>query len=308
MAHVWLALGIGIPLSLLAAALPAFEASRVPPTAAIRGSDRLEMRVRLSARAIAAPLLVLAAAIGLAQLGPVNGRPLFGYASGVAIIVGASLLVPVLLFAMARLVRRPLRRLLGAEGLLAHAHLASAIPRLSISVAALSVSLAMLVAVAVMIGSFRDTVVYWVGQTINADLFVGPGVQPTVGSAQTLSPEVVNAVRTHPGVEAVDSFRNIDLVYRGNLVVLGAGHFDVVRSHGATALQDPGRWPRGAGTGDRRRCRRGVGGIRLSLRAPHLATRCNCPHPRGTSRSAWRASTTTTPWTAASSPWIAAPS
>ena len=238
-AHVWLALGIGIPLSLLAAALPAFEASRVPPTAAIRGSDRLEMRVRLGVRAIAAPLLVLAAAIGLAQLGPVNGRPLFGYASAVAIIVGASLLVPVLLFGLARLVRRPLRRLLGAEGLLAHAHLASAIPRLSISVAALSVSLAMLVAVAVMIGSFRDTVVYWVGQTISADLFVGPGVQPTVGSAQTLSPEVVDAVRTHPGVEAVDSFRNMDLVYRGNLVVLGAGQFDVVRSHGRLLFKTP---------------------------------------------------------------------
>ncbi|MGE0361428.1 MAG: FtsX-like permease family protein [Vicinamibacterales bacterium] len=239
LAHVGIALAIGVPLSLLAAALPALEASRVPPTAAIRGSDRLESRVRMSPRAFVVPAVVLGAAAGLTRLGPVDGRPLGGYAAALAIIVGAALLVPVVLFLLARAVRQPLRRLLGAEGLLAHAHLASAIPRLAISVAALAVSLAMMVAVAVMIGSFRDTVVYWVGQTLQADLFVGPGVQPTVGSSQTLSADVIEAVRRHPQVEAVDTFRNADLVYRGNLVVLGAGQFEVVRSHGALLFKIP---------------------------------------------------------------------
>ncbi len=239
LAHVGLALAIGVPLSLLAAALPALEASQVPPTAAIRGSDRLESRVRLQPRAFLAPVAVLAAAIGLTRLGPVDGRPVFGYAAALAIVVGTALLVPALLFLLARAVRGPLRRLLGAEGLLAHAHLAAAIPRLSISVAALAVSLAMMVAVAVMIGSFRDTVVYWVGQTLRADLFVGPGVQPTVGSGQTLSGDVIDAVRQHPQVDAVDTFRNTDLVYQGQLVVLGAGQFEVVRSHGALVFKSP---------------------------------------------------------------------
>lgn len=239
LAHVGLALAIGVPLSLLAAALPAIEASQVPPTAAIRGSDRLESRVRLRPRAFLAPLAVLATAIGLTRLGPIDGRPVFGYAAALAVVVGTALLVPALLFVLARAVRGPLRRLLGAEGLLAHAHLAAAIPRLSIAVAALAVSLAMMVAVAVMIGSFRDTVVYWVGQTLRADLFVGPGVQPTVGSGQTLSGDVIDVVRRHPQVDAVDTFRNTDLVYRGQLVVLGAGQFEVVRSHGALVFKHP---------------------------------------------------------------------
>ena len=70
--------------------------------------------------------------------------------------------------------------MLGVEGLLAHANLCAAIPRLSISVAALAVSLSMMVAIAVMIGSFRETVIYWVGQTLQADLFIvhGPAFQP----------------------------------------------------------------------------------------------------------------------------------
>jgi putative ABC transport system permease protein len=237
--HVLLAFGIGLPLSLLAAMVPALEGARVAPTAAMRGSDRIESRLRLRPSALIAPALVLAVAYGLAQLGPVDGRPLFGYASSFATIIGASLLVPAIIFALARLLRAPLARLLGVEGLLAHANLAAAIPRLSISVAALAVSLSMMVAVAVMIGSFRDTVAYWIGQTLQADLFVGPGMQPTVGSEQILSPRVIEAVRRHPGVDALDSFRNIDLEYQGNLVVLGAGNFDIVLSHGSLLFKTP---------------------------------------------------------------------
>ena len=237
--HAWLAAAIGLPLSLLAAAMPALEASQVAPTAAMRGHDTLDMRVRLRPIMLVAPVTVLLVAFGLAQLGPVDGRPLFGYLSSFAIVIGASLLVPAIMFGLARVGRGVLRRRLGVEGLLAHANLTSAIPRLSISVAALSVSLSMMVAIAIMIGSFRDTVVYWVGQTLKADLFVGPGIRPTVGSDQTLSPDVIAAVQRHPDVLAIDSFRNLDLVYDGNLVVLGGGSLDVVLKHGALLFKSP---------------------------------------------------------------------
>jgi putative ABC transport system permease protein len=93
--------------------------------------------------------------------------------------------------------------------------------------------------VVVMIGSFRDTVVYWVGQTLQADLFIGPGMRPTVGAAQTLSDDVIEAVRAHPDVEAVDTARNMDFVYNGNLVVLGGGRFDVVLDRGALMFKEP---------------------------------------------------------------------
>jgi putative ABC transport system permease protein len=237
--HAALAVAIGLPLSLAAAALPAREAADVPPTAAMRGHDRIETRFRLRWRAVAIPAASLALAAGLATLGPVGGRPIFGYASALVLVCGASLLVPVILFLTARLTRGPMRRWLGVEGLLAHANLASAIPRLSISVAALAVSLSMMVAIAVMIGSFRDTVSYWVGQTLQADLFISPGVRPRPGVEHTLSPDVVEAVRRSPHVEAADAFRNMDLTYAGNLVVLGSGDFGIVLSHGSLMFKDP---------------------------------------------------------------------
>ena len=238
-ALVALAFAVGFPLALVAAWLPAREASLMSPTAAIRGHDQLASRVRLRASSLIVPIIVLAAAGGLALLGPVDGRPVFGYLSSFVTIIGASLCVPAIVYVLARMVRTPLRRLLGVEGLLAHANLSAAIPRLSISIAALAVALSMTVAVVVMIGSFRDTVVYWVGQTLQADLFIGPGIRPTVGSEQTLSPAVTAAVAAHPEVDAVDSARNLDFVYQDNIVVLAAGSFDVILSRGSLLFKEP---------------------------------------------------------------------
>jgi len=237
--HLWTAIAIGLPLSLVAAAIPAVEASRVPPTAAMRGHDTLDMRVRFKPAALVVALVFLAVAFALAQLPPIGRRPVFGYMSSFAIVIGAAFMVPAIMYGLARLGRMTLRRRLGVEGLLAHANLTSAIPRLSISVAALSVSLAMMVAIAVMIGSFRDTVVYWVGQTLKADLFIGPGIRPTVGSEQTVSEDVIKTLASHPQVAVLDRFRNVDLVFEGNLAVLGAGSYDVVLDHGGLLFKSP---------------------------------------------------------------------
>ena len=237
--HVWTAIAIGLPLSLIAAAIPALEASRVPPTAAMRGHDTLDMRVRFKPLALVIAFVFLAAAFGLAQLPPIGRRPVFGYMASFAIVIGGAFTVPAIMYFLAKLGRLALRRRLGVEGLLAHANLTSAIPRLSISVAALAVSLSMMVAIAVMIGSFRETVVYWVGQTLKADLFIGPGIRPTVGSEQTVSEDVIATLSTHPAVEALDRFRNVDLVFENNLAVLGGGSFDVVLDYGGLLFKSP---------------------------------------------------------------------
>lgn len=238
-ADVSLAFAIGLPLSLAAAAVPAREAASVPPTAAIRGHDRIETRVRFRPAQLIAPAALLALAGGLATLGPIDGVPVFGYVSAFATIIGVSLLVPGIIFGVARLLRPALRRLAGVEGLLAHANLAASIPRLAVSVAALATALSMLVAIAVMIGSFRDTVAYWVNQTLQADLFVGPGVNAGRNADHTLSADVIQLLRDHPQVDAVDSFSGVDLAYADGLIVLGAGDFAVAARRAPLLFKSP---------------------------------------------------------------------
>ena len=87
--HLWIAIAIGLPLSLIAAAIPALEASRVPPTAAMRGHDTLDMRVRFKPAALVVGVVFLAVAYALAQLPPIGRRPVFGYMSSFAIVIGA---------------------------------------------------------------------------------------------------------------------------------------------------------------------------------------------------------------------------
>ena len=243
---------------------------------------------------------MLAGAYGLSRLGPVDGRPLFGYASSFATIIGASLLVPAIIFGLARVCRVPLARLLGVEGMLAHANLAAAIPRLSISVAALAVSLSMMVAVAVMIGSFRDTVAYWIGQTLQADLFVGPGhaahgrfranaVRAGDGRRQPRIPQWTPWTRSGTSISSTE----------GNLVVLGAGHFDIVLAHGSLLFKAPADGRAAAAARDRHRSRDRVRGVREQVRRQPRRHASSCTRPPASVHLPSRRSTTTTPSTAA---------
>lgn len=240
--HFLLAFAIGLPLSLLAALLPALEATRVTPTTAMRGADRLESRFRLKRRYLFAPPLLLLLAWWFARQDAVAGLPLFGYAAALAIVFGTALLVPVVFYAVTRFSKRPLTRLCKVEGRLASTNIAGAIPRISISVAALAVSLAMMTAIAVMVGSFRETVIVWVNQTLRADLYLRPAARSNVATQAVISPEVIQTVTAHPQIAAVDSFRNFDVPYENSLVTLGVGDFSVLLEHGNLMFKSPDDW------------------------------------------------------------------
>jgi putative ABC transport system permease protein len=240
--HVTLAFAVGLPLALFAAALPALEAARVSPLAAIRGYDRLETQFRLGARHFWAPVALFGIAGCCSALPSVNGLPLFGYTASVAIAFGAAFMAPAVLYTLARLSAQPFARLFRVEGRLAHASIAGAVPRVAISVAALAMSLSMMIAIAVMVSSFRQTLIAWVDRTLQADLYLRPATRTNVAVEATLSPEVERVVSAQPGVAAVDRFRNFDVPYEGGLVTLGAGDFEVLVKHAKLLFKTPSNW------------------------------------------------------------------
>ena len=67
------------------------------------------------------------------------------------------------------------------------------------TIAALACALAMLIAVTVMIGSFRQTVNDWVSRSISGDIFFGPAVFSTAGYDQFLPPEILPELGARPG-------------------------------------------------------------------------------------------------------------
>ena len=235
---VGMAFAVGVPLAVVAAIVPALEASRLSPVATVRSERELAIRARLPRRyLIASTALFLAAAWG-ATRPPIGGLPVFGVLAALAVVLAAALLAPPALYVLQRL-RGPRGGWLHVEGALARTNLGGAIRRLAISVAALAVSLAMMVAIAIMIGSFRETVVYWVGQTLQADLFVTAARQSPVGERATISTEIEEAITGHPAFVAIDAFRGIDVTYEDSLVIVGSGRFDVMREHGDLLFKTP---------------------------------------------------------------------
>ncbi|WP_166647258.1 lipocalin-like domain-containing protein [Prosthecobacter fusiformis] len=240
--HWVMALGIALPLSLLAAALPAREASRVTPVEAMRSDAGMlsdAHRSSLWKAAVPAVLCLIAGYVAAGQPA-VSGLPLWGYFACLCAIAGMSLLVPFVLRGTAEILRGFLGRCFGIEGRLAASQIRASTHRLSVSVAALAVSLALTVAIAVMVGSFRQTVLYWVDQTLGADLYIRPGTPPRSQSPPTFSEPTLKILREHPAVLAFDGHRSMDIPYQDRIIKLGAGDFDVQMQHGRIALKTRG--------------------------------------------------------------------
>lgn len=236
--HVVLAYGIGVPLALVAAVVPAVEAAATPPMAAIRDVEGRGGGSSPPRRSALVAIAFFAAAAGLATRPAVGNLPLWGYASALATVLGAAFLVPTVLATLTALVRLAVRRVFTLELWLANQSLAGSIRRLSISVAALAVSLSLTVAIVVMVESFRSTVVYWVAQTLQADLFIGAEGR-SAGADGRVSRDVEELVRSHPDVAAVDRFRRIDADYGGRRIGIGSGDLRVLFEHGNLLFKAP---------------------------------------------------------------------
>ena len=236
-----LACAVAIPLALVGAAIPAAEAAGVTPIAAVRDVVRFVRDRRVPRRSSALAVLLFGAGWGLATQEAVGGLPVFGLGAALAVVFGAAALVPVLLELLRRVGRATLGRWFGVEGLLAHANLSASVSRLAVSVAALVVSLAMLAAIAIMVGSFRETVAYWVGQTLQGDLFVATADRAPLGPGVTISAVTERRIAAHTAVAALDRFSNVDLSYGPNddLIILGAGDFEVLLEHGGLQFKTP---------------------------------------------------------------------
>lgn len=240
----WLAgLGIAVPLSLLASALPAREAALLSPVEAVRSDAGASAAVNSKGGVLRAAVpagVCLVAGFIAARQEPVFGLPLWGHFASLCAIMAAAFAVPVALGFMARIMRPLLARVFGIEGRLAASQIQASTARLSISVAALTVALALTVAIAVMVGSFRQTVLYWVDQTMGADLYIRPGTPPRSQSPPTFSEATLKILREQPDVLAFDGYRAMDLPFRDRIIKLGTGDFDVQMQHGRIALKTPG--------------------------------------------------------------------
>jgi len=230
---------VGLILSLASALQPSLEASRVPPHAMIRPGlqQRIsrEQEVRL---AIGAFFCFLAGAL-ISQLPAWNGIAIAGYLAVLLIVGGFSLLAPSIVRIGAASLERPMRAGFGIVGELAARSLPASLRRTSIATAALSLATGMMVAVALMVGSFRETVRVWVDQTVSSDLWLRPSQGLSNASIALFPPEISDDLAKVPFIAAVDRVRGRDVIYEDDIIAVGSGDFTKVAQFGDLPMITP---------------------------------------------------------------------
>ena len=90
----------------------------------------------------------------------------------------------------------------------------------------------MLIAVTVMIGSFRQTVNDWVSRAISGDIFFGPAIFSTGAYDDYLPPEILPELRRDPEIADIYLYRCVRLPFRGRQILVIGGSFQVLAKHG----------------------------------------------------------------------------
>jgi putative ABC transport system permease protein len=228
---VALALVIGVGVSVASAYSPAREASLVAPVEAMaRGLREYAARVH-KMRDLWLALLLGAGAAAASRAPAVWGKPLLGYVAALLLIVAAALATPALVDATMRVAAEALRKVVGVEALLASRSLSASLRRTSVLVGALSTAIAMMTSVAIMVGSFRETVLLWMGDQLPADLYMRPAGDPAADRHPAISVDLVDAIARLPGVAGIDRLRDYEIRFEGMPAGLGSIELNVLRSY-----------------------------------------------------------------------------
>ncbi len=184
---------------------PARLAARISPAQALKGLSQPDAGTPPWLPGVA----LCATGGALALLPPVAGLPLAAYASVAALLVGGIVLVPYAVHALlGRRGAQPPRQalwLLATERARFHRATATA------AVAGVVASLALSVALTVMVASFRDAVSQWLDVILPADLYVRADL-PASGSDQVFFPPGwVAASGRLPGVARAQGARSLAL-------------------------------------------------------------------------------------------------
>ena len=215
---------LGIGATLIASFWPAREASEAEVSTVLkRSSNESKIMERLWFLAGAG---FCAGLIGVGILMIPGGGIAAGYSSLLFLIVGFSLMIPLLVVGMAHIFRPIFGKLNGLIGKMSVRGVVTELSRTSVAIAALVVAVAATVGVGIMVDSFRTTVVSWLETQLQADVYVQPPSAVSRKADAELDPKLVDLLKETEGVADYHSVRSVDVSTNfgtDNLVAIDQG-------------------------------------------------------------------------------------
>lgn len=164
---------VGLLMTLLATAVPAWQAGRIAPLEALRVRAKSEAAWVVRQGWILGGGLLLLSYVLLYHVNlPPAIESRYSHAVALGVLVGGALLIPVLFKAWERLSRPLVRRLFGNEGQLGSRNTLRAELRTMLTVAALMIGVAMILSIRAVTGAFEVDIRTWLDSYIGGDLYV----------------------------------------------------------------------------------------------------------------------------------------
>jgi putative ABC transport system permease protein len=215
----------GVVAALVAALIPARQAAGVDPTRVLHPGAAPEIFPMPSRRLamLGVVSLLLAWIFSLAALN--GGLSVLGFGAAFLVLIGASLMVPLVTAGFIRAIQMFLHGKTPAGLALVRISLEQTLRsmhRTAPTIAALAAAAAMTVGISVMIHSFRGSVIAWTGRTLTADLFIAPAANELLGLQHTLPEGTISWWKKQSMVSAVGTFREAEVrTPEGEQVTLG---------------------------------------------------------------------------------------
>jgi len=215
------AMGAGMLTALLAALVPAMQASQDEPADAVRRSPQRAGRFFRVAQFLASVILIVGG-FSLVLLRDSLPRGWGGYGGLVLLLVGLLLAVPFLVSVLSLWLQPIFRRLFGIEARLAADNLSRAPGRTGVVVGALAAGVALMFQTAGIGESNKRPILEWLDRAVSADLFVICGDPQGASSVLPMQPDVVERLKNLPVVEETMAIRYGQPEFNGRLAFLTA--------------------------------------------------------------------------------------
>jgi len=214
---------LGCGASLLGGTIPLGEMVRTDPVKMLSGRVVSREAVRKARRAGLAGLLVLGVSLFLFLLP--DAHIYVGFAGVFGFVIGVSLLAGVALVSFHPALKETLYRLGRLPGKVAAGNIRQNLGRTAVAVAAFMVALSMSIGLGAMIGSFRQSLIWWMDTQLLGELYIGKIDEAEVPE------DFFEEMKKIPGLGGVHPYRNVQILYQDTPIYLSAVDASVLQRY-----------------------------------------------------------------------------
>jgi putative ABC transport system permease protein len=228
---------LGLAASLMGAWFPARAASRLDPALSLRNIEIRQPEAALGWKRLLLGAALVLASSALVAFAPARTGVAIQLPFAVLMLLGLTLLTPMLVHVAARLLRPLMDRTGGSEGALAADAMIQSPRRSAATVGALMIGLMLVFSTGAYIQSYRHMIDHWSESMLNADLFVSTSAT-LHSSTYHFSEGLGRRISQLPEVQRLENVRFTLIPYRGETATVVAYEMEGFLARATNAITD----------------------------------------------------------------------